>query len=248
MTTVEPALAFDREPQPGESARSKDVYGRLHVASAHISKSAVNTYFGREIPGWQALGLDQDRAYKLFRDPDELAAAADSFNNVPLMRRHVAHTAADHKPDLVIGSTGTDAKFEFPFLDNSLVVWPAADIEKIEEGLKKELSCSYAYTPDMTPGAFQGESYDGRMTRIIANHVSLVIAGRAGSEVAIGDSDIITGQWRQIERALLTAYGPTRAFDAWNESDHPRGQPENAGEFGPGGGSTKEESAAIKTA
>lgn len=26
------------------------------------------------------------------------------------------------------------------------------------------------------------------------------------------------------------------ARDAWNEKDHPRGQPENAGEFGPGGG------------
>ena len=46
MTTIEPALAFDREPQPGESARRYDIYGRLHVASDHISKAVVNQYYG----------------------------------------------------------------------------------------------------------------------------------------------------------------------------------------------------------
>jgi hypothetical protein len=200
--TTEPALAFDRQPQPGESTRRYDIYGRLHVGSAHISKAVVNTYFGREIPHWQELGLDRDRAYKMFRDPGELEAAAESFNNIPLMSRHVAHTAKDHKPDLVVGSTGTDAKFTFPYLDNSLVVWPASDIEKIEEGLKRELSCSYAYKPIMEPGAFQGESYDGRMTAIVGNHVAIVVEGRAGPDVLIGDASIFDREWELISSAL----------------------------------------------
>jgi hypothetical protein len=59
---------------------------------------------------------------------------------------------------------------------------------KIEEGLKRELSCSYAYVPDMTPGVYQGEAYDGRMTKIVGNHVAVVVAGRAGPDVLIGDS------------------------------------------------------------
>jgi hypothetical protein len=32
------------------------------------------------------------------------------------------------------------------------------------------------------------------------------------------------------------ALAPDQAQDEWNEADHPRGQPENAGQFGPGGG------------
>lgn len=184
-------LAYDRDMLPGETTRRYDLYGRLHVATAHISKATVNQYMGKEIPRWQELGLIPDRIYKLLRDPKELEAAANSFNNLPLMSRHVAHTAADHKPDFVIGSTGTDAKFNPPFLDNSLVVWPAKDIEKVEEDLKRGLSCSYAYKPDMTPGVYGGEAYDGVMRNIVGNHVAIVTEGRAGPEVIIGDSKLI---------------------------------------------------------
>ena len=201
--TTEPALAFDRATAQGESTRKYDMWGRLHVSVAHVSKATVNPYFGHEIPGWQALGLERDRVYKLFRDPDELSAAADSSNNLPLLRRHIAHTAADPRKDDVVGSTGTDAKFAFPYLDNSLVVWPAPDIEKIEEDIKRELSCSYFYKPDMTPGNFQGEAYDGVMRNIVFNHLSLVERGRAGSEVAVGDSSIFERQWELITSALL---------------------------------------------
>jgi len=189
MTTfAEPALAFDREPQPSDSTRTKDAFGRLHVSMAHISKACVNEYIGHEIPNWQALGLERDRRYKLLRDPDELSRAASTFNNVPLLSTHRGHSAASHQPDLVIGSTGTDAVFNFPFLDNSLVVWPQPDIEKIEDDLKRELSCSYAYRPDLSPGVFEGESYEIVMRDIVGNHVAVVSAGRAGSEVLIGDS------------------------------------------------------------
>jgi hypothetical protein len=46
-------------------------------------------------------------------------------------------TADDQKPDLVIGSTGTDAAFELPFLCNSLVFWARDAIEDVETEIKK---------------------------------------------------------------------------------------------------------------
>ncbi|CCE10728.1 conserved hypothetical protein [Bradyrhizobium sp. STM 3843] len=82
----------------------------------NISKAAVNLYIGREIPDYKALGLDPDKVYRLLRDPEELAKAAPTFNNIPLLSRHVPVTADDHEPDLVIGSTGTDAAFNAPHL------------------------------------------------------------------------------------------------------------------------------------
>ena len=175
-------MALDRD-----SVRDKDADGRLHVGVSNISKANVCEYYGREIPDYEALGLDPDKKYKLLRDPDELAKAVDTFNNIPLLSEHVPVSADDHRPDLVIGSTGTDAVFEPPYLKNSLVVWAQDAIDEIEGESKKELSCAYRYRADMTPGEYEGENYDGVMRDIVGNHVALVREGRAGPDVVVGD-------------------------------------------------------------
>ena len=175
-------LAMDR------SERWKDQDGNLHVRVSNISKATVNPYRGNEIPGWEELGLDPERIYQLLRDPAELAKGAASFNNLRLLSKHVAVTAADPKEDLVAGSTGTDAAFDGTYLTNSLVIWRAEDIATIENGGKCELSCAYYYKPQMDPGTYQGLRYDGKMCDIVGNHVALVAAGRAGPDVAVHDS------------------------------------------------------------
>jgi len=199
------ALAFDYQ-----SVRRKDIDGRLHVALSPISKANVCPYFGREIPNWQALGLDGDRVYNLLRDPVELAKAAASFNNVPLMAVHVVSTANDPQKEYVVGATGTDARFEPPYLYNSLVIWDGDAIAAIESNEQRELSSSYRYDADMTPGVFEGEPYDGRMTNIIGNHVALVEKGRAGADVLVSDSlppeiDSMKHKRRQVAVAVRAA-------------------------------------------
>ena len=178
MTT----LAFDR------SERHKDQDGNLHVRRTNISKATVNPYRGSEIPGYEALGLEPDRIYQMFRPPEELAKAADTFNNLRLLSKHVAVSADDPKEGLVAGTTGTDARFEHPYLVNSLTIWRAADIADVESREKCELSCAYYYEPDMTPGIYEGLRYDGRMCNLRGNHVALVEAGRAGPDVQVHDS------------------------------------------------------------
>lgn len=177
-------FAFDK------SARTYDADGRLHLNVSNISKAAINPYLGQEIPGFVELGLNADQIYKLFRDPAELAKAASTFNNLPLLSSHVPVSAADHRPELVVGSTGSDAAFETPYLRNSLVIWDQAFIDRVENDLQKELSSAYRYTPRMEPGEYLGEKYDGIMTNIIGNHVALVEVGRAGSDVVVGDSKL----------------------------------------------------------
>jgi hypothetical protein len=216
-------LAFDRA-----SVRTYDRDGRLHVEITNISKAAVNPYIGREIPDWQALGLDPNKVYKLLRDPDELAKAAPTFNNIPLLSRHVPVTADDHKPDLVIGSTGTDADFDGSHLRNSLVVWARDAIDDIESDVKKELSAAYRYRADMTPGTYEGEPYDGVMRDLVGNHVAIVREGRAGSSVVVGDAaipkleelfemskkDLLTRKGAVALGALMIALKPKLAMDA----------------------------------
>jgi hypothetical protein len=86
------ALAFDK------SVRITDQDGRLHVAITNISKANVCEYLGSEIPDAAALGLQPERKYRLYRDAAELEKAAPTFNNLPLLTRHVPVTAAARFP------------------------------------------------------------------------------------------------------------------------------------------------------
>lgn len=196
-------IAMDR----ASTVRSFDADGRLHVAVSNISKANICEYAGREIPGWRELGLDADRIYKLLRDPIELAAAAATFNNLPVLSEHVPVTASDeesHMPSLVVGSTGTDAVIDGPYLTNSLVIWAKPSIDGIVNDEKRELSSAYRYRADMTPGNFEGVDYDGVMRDIVGNHVALVFEGRAGSDVIVGDEQPMAFK---SKRALMLAGG-----------------------------------------
>lgn len=203
------AFAFDKG-----SVRRVDRDGRLHVAVTNISKANVCPYLGNEIPEWQELGLESDKIYKLFRAPEELEKAAPTFNNIPLLARHVPVSAEDHQPHLVIGSTGTDAEFVDPYLRNSLVVWSADAIDDIETDRKKELSCGYRYRADMTPGEYKGEKYDGVMRDIVGNHVALVQEGRAGPDVVVGDEkrDFTNMAKPALSRKAAVAQGALIAY------------------------------------
>lgn len=204
LTRHDAGVAFDRK-----SVRRYDGDGRLHIDAAHISKGNVCEYLGSEIPDFQSLGLDAAKLYKLYRDPEELAKGAPTFNNIPILSRHVPVDARDHQPDLVIGSTGTDAAFSAPYLDNSLVFWAGDAVDDIESDRKKELSSAYRYRADMTPGTSpEGEPFDGVMREIVGNHVALVKEGRAGSDVVVGDSAIAKlEEVFDMSKTLLTRKG-----------------------------------------
>lgn len=202
-------LAFDRA-----TVRSFDKDGRLHIELTPISKANVCPYYGREIPNSRSLGLQPDKVYYLLRDPKELAKAASTFNNIPLLNEHIPVTAADPQKMAVVGSTGTDAEFDGTYLKNSLVVWDGDSIAGIETDEKKELSSAYRYVADMTPGVHEGQQYDGVMRDIVGNHVALVIEGRAGSDVVVGDS-IPTGMksMSELTKKLMAIITPMLASD-----------------------------------
>lgn len=216
-------LAFDRA-----SVRRFDVDGRLHVEVSNISKATVNPYLGSEIPNAEALGLEPDRIYQLLRDPSELESGAQTFNNLPILSKHVPVSAAKPEKNLIVGSTGTDSVFEAPYLKNSLVIWDAEAIKGIESREKCELSSAYRYTPVMEPGTYEGARYDGRMTNLIGNHVALVIAGRAGSDVIVGDSQLEELHMKKLplsrravlaKGALMGLVAPILAADAKPDFD-----------------------------
>ena len=209
-------LAFDR------SARRIDADGRLHVDRSHISKATVNPYYGKEIPGYEALGLQPDKVYRLLRDPVELERAAPTFARLPVLSEHVPVTVEAPRPDLVVGAIGSEVVFAAPYLDADLCVWDATAIAGIETDKVRELSCAYRYVPVMEPGEFEGQPYDGRMTEIQGNHLALVEVGRAGSDVVVADRNPFTFKETAMKMsklgkalfAALCAASPVLAADS----------------------------------
>lgn len=214
-------LAFDR------TARRIDADGRLHVDRSHISKATVNPYYGKEIPGYDALGLVPDQVYRLLRDPVELERGAPTFARLPILSKHVpvtVKTMADDEEQkkLVVGSIGSEITFTPPYLDADLCIWDAAAIAGIETDKVRELSCAYRYVPIMEPGEFEGQAYDGRMTEIQGNHLALVEVGRAGSDVVVADRNPFTFKESAMKMtklgkalfAALCAASPVLAADS----------------------------------
>lgn len=202
--------------------RRFDENGFLHVAVSHISKETVNPYYGREIPGGDALGLDPDKIYYGYRAGDELAKGADTFNGLPLHLEHHVDSAENPQKEHRIGSLGTDAAFNSPYLDNSLIITDAEAIKAIESGRTVELSSAYRYDPVFEPGQFGGERYDFIMTNIRGNHVALVEKGRAGPDVVVADQQINPHPLRRIGMGIKELIEKLKAFIASAEESGAR--------------------------
>lgn len=208
-------LAMDK------SLRTVDEFGRMRVEMSNISKATVNPYRGAEIPKYESLGLDPDKVYYLLRDPVELAKAAPTFNGLPILDRHVPVSADAPSQEYTVGSTGTDAVFDEPYLRNSLILWTAGAIAGVKSKQQTELSSAYSYDADMTPGTFGGMRYDGVMRNIKGNHVALVEVGRAGPDVVVGDSKLLekpnmklSAKAKTVRAALMGFLLPRLAQDA----------------------------------
>lgn len=151
--------------------------GRMHARDACIAKAGVADYNGDEVPHWRELGLDPKRVYRILRHPDEFMRAAKTFKNLPLFSEH----AYEHDPRLVIGATGSNIRYRSDgFLVGDIAVWARKGIDAIEHNRTPALSIGFDCLPLMFKGRFNGERYDGALTRMRGRHIALVPWGRSG--------------------------------------------------------------------
>lgn len=187
---------FERLALDSKSVRSYDDNGNLHVKTSPLTRVQVAPYRGNEIPDWQRLRLDPQKIYRGYRPAEELSKpeTIDSVNGIPIQLNHHPDYPDDPAKETRIGSTGTDACWDEPFLYNSLHFQDKKAIDRINDGSMRELSLAYRYDPDFTPGKTpDGEAYDFVMRNISANHVALVEEGRAGRDVLVLDHSLNLG-------------------------------------------------------
>lgn len=174
-------LALDR------SVRRTDVDGHLHIARCILSAATVCPYYGHEIPGAKALGLDPNTLYQVYRDPQALARAAASMAGKPILMQHQPVSAQDHPKEITVGAVGSDVRFEAPNLIGSLTVWDQSAIAAIESGQQRAVSAGYRYRALPQGGVQDGIPYSLTMTDITFNHLALVTQPRVKTAI-IGDA------------------------------------------------------------
>lgn len=178
-------LALDKA-----SVRSIDANGFMRVRISPFTKEQVAPYYGKEIPGWEQLGLNPNKIYYGYRPASELSdpATVNSINGIPVHLRHHADFAEAPAHGSRVGAAGTDAEWRAPYLMNSLTIYDKEAQDGITSDEIRDLSLAYQYQPEMKEGEWQGQHYDFIMRHIRGNHVALVEEGRAGHDVLVFDS------------------------------------------------------------
>ncbi|MEJ2897751.1 DUF2213 domain-containing protein, partial [Bordetella avium] len=167
-----------------------DVNGFLLVRDNPITKVGVFPYLGREIGA-----SDPDRIYQVYRPQEELEKPETiaSANLVPWIDEHEFlgkdGTPAEKKG--VQGTTGETARFEYPYLRNSIKVYSEFMKDLIDRG-KVELSPSYRCRYEFTEGTFDGKRYHAIQRDLRFNHLATVKEGRTGPDLAVQDCLTIT--------------------------------------------------------
>lgn len=186
--------------------RTFDGNGHLLVESTIITKAGVNEYLGNEIVGWEELGLESNKIYRILRDPSELEKSIDTFKSLQLMIKHIEVGADNPEKEYTIGALGSEISFDGVDVTTSLRVWDGDAIRLIQSGKLEELSAGYYYSIDMQKGEYNGEQYDGIMRNIHGNHVALVYRGRIGRDATIKDSlpDQLLGQKMKLKKGAYS--------------------------------------------
>lgn len=170
------------------SQRTEEWNGHLRVENTNLTKANVCEYYGYEIANYAKYDFDPQKKYRFLRSPDALKKAVSSFKERPILYLHKAADADKLDNSKVIGSTGSNPVFDFPYIKDSITIWDGDYIEAIKKGTQAELSASYTFNPKIEQGVFEGQPYDAIMTDIYVDHIALVEQGRAGPDVRVADS------------------------------------------------------------
>lgn len=158
-------------------------------AAARTARTGIQQYLGAE------LGRPDLDVVNVYRDEAEVFSkkALETFSKLPITNDHPAEAVtAENWKDVAVGTTGDDVLRDGEYLKIGLKITDAAAVAAVKAG-KRELSVGYIAEIVWQDGkAPDGTPYQAAMRNIVANHIAIVDAGRAGKRARIGDGWGIT--------------------------------------------------------
>lgn len=187
--------------------RDYDRNGWFSVKNNPISKVGVFPYLAGQVDPT----LPKDSVVYVFRSEESLSDPEflRSLELIPLVDDHtmlgdasIGATPAEKKG--VQGTTGQSASFDKStgIVSNDLKVWSETLKDAISSG-KTQLSLGYRCKYIKRPGVFDGQKYDYEQTKLSANHLALVDAGRMGKDVRVLDHAVSVDY--ESQDAILSA-------------------------------------------
>jgi len=155
------------------------------TAPVTLARTGVQHYYGYEI------GMDGDRVSEkigVFRPPSEVfdQESINTFTNLVLTDDHPSSPVdISNVSYLQVGSvSGVEVQNDKNVLTGILTITNKKVIDKIKDG-KIEVSVGYSNELREEKGVYNGVNYDFVQTKIRANHLAIVDAGRCGSACKI---------------------------------------------------------------
>lgn len=168
--------------------------GYLICRNVKIARIGTQKYLGQEIG--EADKYDQEiTVYRLPEDVFDNRTLA-SFEGKPVVDDHPSIGVTVHNYSNYAKGTATKVRRDGDYIVADLIVTDAILIQKIKDGLKREVSCGYNCSYDAYSDGF-------KQTQIIGNHVAIVERGRAGKLVAVIDVLITEDAPVNKQQALL---------------------------------------------
>jgi hypothetical protein len=176
--------------------------GYLICRNVPIGRIGWMDYYGEE------LGIEEKRGIviKVFRSPEELFSKQTmaSFEGKSVTNNHPAHNLNLETVGMLERGHVENVRQDGDFLVGDLYIKDAGLISQIENG-KREVSSGY----DCSWIPIGGDRFEQK--GIVGNHVAVVQNGRAGSRVAIQDSqpNIVEGgkERMKVTQKILAAIG-----------------------------------------
>jgi hypothetical protein len=155
------------------------------AAFPRIARTGIQVYRGYE------MGAPDKDKVRIYRPESEVFApdSLRSYAHKPVTNDHPKEAVTkDNWRKYAVGNMADEIMRDGGFVRIPMMISDGDAIQDVEDG-KRELSLGYTMDLDMTPGKTEdGESYDGVMRNIRANHLALVTAARGGKELRVGDS------------------------------------------------------------
>ena len=122
------------------------------------------------------------------RPPEEVfkADSLATLRDAPLLEGHPSMVKPDNWRDYARGHVSGEVRADGEYVAGEVVVQDVDLLARIDSGAAGDrLSCGYTCREDHTPGTWRGQAYDLVQRNIVYNHVGVVPAGRAGSDVGL---------------------------------------------------------------
>lgn len=155
------------------------------VTSALIARTGIQQYSGQDV------GLS-DSTVNVYRPEDAVFSTKSmaSMANRPITVDHPSEAVTSKNwRELAVGQTGGEVARDGDFIRVPLIIMDEAAIAAVQAG-KRELSVGYSCEIVVEDGvAPDGTPYKARQSEIIANHLAIVDAARAGRNARIPDGN-----------------------------------------------------------